>query len=227
MEIQCLSAVCVCVCEREFVCIWMCENSANFPFRWALICVQASRGRVSAPYSTDAALERDGREGALPPLYMEVQEFPPVTGQPIFIHLTFVSFHRKSWRGGGRGESEEVAGRRAGERKSPPPSCERRWSSSSSPPSYATDFIVTTTVFSFYTHVHMNEHTLVRRDVHSQMLLARSLFKNKDGNISCANTRHMKECLHVRDTRMCCMSSRAVCMWMCMWMWMCELHIAS
>lgn len=88
----------------------MCENSANFPFRWALICVQASRGRVSAPYSTDAALERDGREGALPPLYMEVQEFPPVTGQPIFIHLTFVSFHRKSWRGGGRGESEEVAG---------------------------------------------------------------------------------------------------------------------
>lgn len=91
--------------------------------------------------------------------------------------------------------------------------------------------------FSFYTHVHMNEHTLVRRDVHSQMLLARSLFKNKDGNISCANTRHMKECLHVRDTRMCCMSSRAVCMcmwmwmWMCMcmWMcmWMCELHIAS
>lgn len=122
---------------------------------------------------------------------------------------------------------ERGGGRRAGERKSPPPSCERRWSSSSSPPSYATDFFVTTTVFSFYTHVHMNEHTLVRRDVHSQMLLARSLFKNKDGNISCANTRHMKECLHVRDTRMCCMSSRAVCMCMWMCMWMCEHHIAS
>lgn len=110
MEIQCS------VCVRVFVCmcIWLCVNSANFPFRWALICVQASRGRVSAPYSTDAALEGDGR-GLLPAPYMEVLEFPPtpVTGQPIFIHLTFSSCHRKAdgvvgevrarrWREGGR-----------------------------------------------------------------------------------------------------------------------------
>lgn len=49
MEIQC----CVCVCVY----------SANFPFRWALIYVQESRGRVSAPYSTDAASEGDGEGG--------------------------------------------------------------------------------------------------------------------------------------------------------------------
>lgn len=74
------------VCARMCTCMWMCVKSANFPFRWALICVQASSRRVSAPYSTDAALE-GVREGWTSGSHIwKCWNLPPsVTGQPIFL----------------------------------------------------------------------------------------------------------------------------------------------
>lgn len=84
-----------CVCVRMCTWMWMCVKSTNFPFRWALICVQASSGRVSAPYSTDAALEGVWSEGGVNfrQPYMEVLESPPFRDRATHFLFTSRSAH--------------------------------------------------------------------------------------------------------------------------------------
>lgn len=56
MKIQCLS-VYVCVC------VWMCVNWANFPFRWALICVQRLAQESQRTLFYECSFRRKEEEG--------------------------------------------------------------------------------------------------------------------------------------------------------------------
>ena len=79
------------------VCVSVCMNVCEtHPISLSDELLSASRGRVSAPYSADAApkRKRKGGRGTSGAKYGSVG-IPPLTERPIVIHLTFGSYHRK------------------------------------------------------------------------------------------------------------------------------------
>lgn len=94
IDIICFCSVCVTITTLKLHCfnflrrmkfslysVCLCECGRTQPISLSDKLLSVSGGRVSAPMP-DAYINGNRREGALPPPYMEVQEFPPRQGIP-------------------------------------------------------------------------------------------------------------------------------------------------